>query len=56
MAFKYFIADTFDGTHWGTNDDVKAKELSHCCEYFVFNAQNETYIIDGVEHAVPEKK
>lgn len=45
--FKYYITNLFDGNLSGTNDDVKAKELSECDEFFVVNAETGRWLNGG---------
>lgn len=55
MAYKYLIIDTFDGIVKGTNDDEKATKLSTNWDgHLVIRASDETQLIDGQFHAIPE--
>ena len=54
MKFKYLIADTFDGTCYGTNDEAIANQRGECDEYFVMNTETGTQLYCGEERTIKE--
>ena len=45
--WKYLIVDLFEGAVFGTNDDEGAKALADVDEFFVINAEDQTWMTAG---------
>lgn len=49
MKFRYYIADLFEGTVWGTNDENKAKGYAQCADYYVIDTEASVWIPESGE-------
>lgn len=54
MRFRFYIADTFNGSIKGTNDIEKAMEFSECGEFCVIDAETGESIVSGERREIKE--
>jgi hypothetical protein len=54
MKFRFYIADTFNGSIKGTDDIEKAVEFSECDEFYVLDAETGESIVSGERREIKE--